>query len=98
MLSKEEVQHIAKLARLELSEAELEKYKTDLSSILDYVTQLQELDVSLVQPTSHAVPLENIMREDEIQRETPERINALLESAPHKERGYIRTKGILGTA
>lgn len=95
MLSRHEVQHIAKLARLHLSDEELERYRTDLSSILDYVAQLQDLDVSDVQPMSHSVEVENVFREDVSRSESPQRVNALFEAAPKKEGGYIRTKGIL---
>lgn len=95
MLTLQEIHHIAKLARLELTDEEIEKYRKDLSVILDYVAELQELDVSLVQPMSHSVERENVMRHDRVQEEDPETINALFDAAPQKERGYIRTKGIL---
>lgn len=95
MLSKQEIQHIANLARLHLSEEELERYGRDLSLILDYVAQLQELDVADVRPTSHSVEVENVTRKDIARKESPARVNALLEAAPKKERGYISTKAIL---
>ncbi len=64
MITTEEVKHIAKLARLGLTEKEVEKYQKDLSAILGYVEKLKEVDIEGVEPTSHSVLLENVMRED----------------------------------
>ncbi len=68
MISKEEVKHIAKLARLGLGEKEIEKFQKELSSILDYVEKLKEVDVSKVEPTSHLLRVENVMRKDEVSK------------------------------
>ena len=95
MLTKEEIQHIAKLARLGLKEEELEKYRNDLSLILDYMEQLKEVDIKNVQPTSHPLNLENITREDLAVPENNERAAKLVELAPSKDQGYIKTKTIL---
>jgi len=65
MISKEEVKHIAKLARLGLTEKEIRKFQEGLSSILDYIEKLKEVDISKVEPTSHSIKVENIMRGDE---------------------------------
>ena len=64
MISREDVLHVARLARLELSEPELEKMREQLNSILTYIDRLKELDVAGVEPTSHAVPTVNVMRDD----------------------------------
>ena len=64
MISKEEVWHIAKLARLGLTEKEVEKYQKELSSILAYFEKLKEVDIKGVESTPHSVKVENIMRED----------------------------------
>ena len=96
MISKKEVEHVAKLARLGLSEKEIEKMQKELSVILDYINLLGELDVSQVQPTSHSILLENVSREDIIKEESSETVNKMLEQAPAKEKGHIRVKGILG--
>lgn len=61
-----EVAHIAKLARLHLSEEEMEKFSFQLSSILSYMEKLNELDTSDIEPTSHVIPLKNIFREDTV--------------------------------
>lgn len=66
MISEEEVKHIAKLARLGLTEKEIEKFQKDLSAILDYIGKLKEVDVSKAEATSHSILLENAMRKDEI--------------------------------
>ncbi len=68
MISKEEVKHIAKLARLGLTGKEIEKFQKELSSILDYVEKLKEVDVSRVEPTSHPLKKENVMRKDEVSK------------------------------
>jgi len=94
MITKKEVQHIAKLARLGLTEKEIEKYQKELSSILDYIEKLKEVDVSEVEPTSHSIVTENVMRNDE--SEKPElKSKKLLELAPETKNGYLKTKSIL---
>lgn len=95
MLSKQQVQHIAKLARLGLGTKELERYRKELSSILDYIEKLKEVDVADVSPMTHSVVIKNVMREDKAEKELPERINKLIEAAPQREKGYVRTKAIL---
>ena len=66
MISREEVRHVARLARLALTDEELERMREQLDAILAYIDKLRELDVEGVEPTSHAVPLVNVMRDDEI--------------------------------
>ena len=65
MLEREQVLHVAKLARLALDEAELDKMAVELSAVLDHVDTIRELDLSDVEPTSHAVDLAGVMRADE---------------------------------
>ena len=65
MLSREEVEHVAQLARLHFDEEELTKFQSELSLIIDYVQQISELDLSGLEPTSHAVALKNVLRPDE---------------------------------
>ncbi|MBI5413665.1 Asp-tRNA(Asn)/Glu-tRNA(Gln) amidotransferase subunit GatC [Candidatus Peregrinibacteria bacterium] len=65
-LTKEQVQHVAKLARLGLSEAEIAKFQTQLSGILDYVEQLNEVNTDNVAPTAQVTGLTNVMREDKV--------------------------------
>ena len=64
MFEKKEVEKIARLARLELSDEEIKKMQKELGSILDYVELLEKLNVQDVKPTFHSIPLQNVMRED----------------------------------
>lgn len=94
MISRKEVQHIAKLARLGLTEKEIKKMRKELSKILDYIKKLKEVDISKIEPTSHSVLMENIMRSDE---ETKKRLESskIMELAPETKNGYLKTKSIL---
>jgi aspartyl-tRNA(Asn)/glutamyl-tRNA(Gln) amidotransferase subunit C len=65
MISRQDVEHVARLSRLALSDAEAERMREQLSGILAYIDKLRALDTAGVEPTSHAVPLLNVMREDE---------------------------------
>jgi aspartyl-tRNA(Asn)/glutamyl-tRNA(Gln) amidotransferase subunit C len=65
MIGRQEVEHVARLARLALSEAELARMQEQLSAILGYIDTLRALDVEGVEPTSHAVPVVNVMRDDD---------------------------------
>ncbi|MFH1392588.1 MAG: Asp-tRNA(Asn)/Glu-tRNA(Gln) amidotransferase subunit GatC [bacterium] len=67
-LLKSQVKHLARLTKLELSKKELEKYSKDLSGILDYVSEISKLNLKNIQPTSGAVGLGNIMRQDKIKK------------------------------
>lgn len=94
MISKQEVKHIAKLARLGLTEKELEKYQKELSSILDYVEKLKEVDVSKITPTSHSIEMENVTRNDESLKFKVQS-SKLLDLAPETKDGYLKVKSIL---
>lgn len=65
MISRQEVEHVARLARLHFAEEELARLQPELGKIIEYVQQLADLDLSGLQPTSHAVPLSNVLRPDE---------------------------------
>ena len=65
MITREDVEHVAELARLELTAAEKEQFIAQLNSILTYVDQLNELDTTDVEPTSHVIPMSNVFRDDE---------------------------------
>lgn len=95
MISKEEVEHIAKLARLGLTKEEIKKFQKDISAILDYFEMLKEVDVSKVEPTFHSHEQElGIMREDKIKPQTAETVNKLVEAAPSKEKRHIKVKKV----
>lgn len=65
MLERSQVVHVARLARLELDESELERMAGELSAVLEHVERIQQLDLGGVEPTSHAVDLAGVMRADE---------------------------------
>lgn len=94
MISKKEVKHIAKLARLGLSEKEMEKMEKELSSILEYFEKLKEVDVSQIEPTFHSVPIENVMRQDKINAKRNTQGSKLLYLAPDTKDGYLKVKSI----
>lgn len=75
-LSKKQIEHLARLAKLELTQKELEKCSKDLSSILDYVSEISELNLKNIEPTAQAVGLENIMRQDFIKKLEYENANS----------------------
>ena len=95
MISKSEVEHIAKLARIGLTKAEIEKFQKELSPILDYFQKLKEIDVSKIEPTSHSILVENVSREDRSQKSNLKLVNKLIEAAPEKKKGHIKVKAIL---
>ena len=93
MLKREEVKHVAKLARIELSEKEIQKMQKELAKILDYVEQLKEVDIENLEPTTHSTLIKNVFRKD-----TPliyHESEKLIEVAPQKEERFIKTKPVL---
>jgi aspartyl-tRNA(Asn)/glutamyl-tRNA(Gln) amidotransferase subunit C len=88
MLSRDQVLHVARLARLELSEAEVERFSGELSKVLDYIELIGRLDLSDVPPTSHVVDVENALRADEPRPSLP--LEKALESAPDEALGGFR--------
>ncbi len=98
MINKEEVKRIAKLARLGLSEKEMKKMEKELSSILEYFEKLKEVNVFEVEPTFHSVPIENVMREDKINKERKIERTKLLYLAPDTKNGYLKVKSIFKDA
>ncbi len=92
-ITRAEVEHIATLARLELAEAEIERLQSDLSQILEYVEQLNELDTTRVLPTAHVVAREDVLREDVSRPSLP--TEEVLANAPQAEEGYFRVHAVL---
>ena len=80
MLSREQVLHVARLARLELTEEEVERMADELSKVLDHIETIAELDLDDVEPTSHVVDVENALRADEPRPSLPREV--ALASAP----------------
>jgi len=88
VIEREQVLHVAKLARLRLSDAEVEKMAGELSGILEHVDRISELDLEGVAPTSHVVELENVLRPDEPRPSWPK--EAVLDQAPDPADGAFR--------
>ncbi len=86
-LTKEEVEHVAYLARLALSEEEKEMFTEQLNRILEAFAKLQELPTEDVEPLSHVVPLQNVFAEDEVGQ--PLTVEEALSNTPSKEDEYI---------
>ena len=92
-LSREDVLHIAKLARLGLDESEINKLQEQLSNILDNFEILQQVDTDNVIPTSHSIQLQNVLKEDEVTDSLP--ANDVLSNAPHREGDFFRIRPVL---
>lgn len=88
MIDRDQVLHVAKLARLELSDAEVERMAAELSGILEHVDRIAALDLDDVEPTSHVVALENVLRADEPEPCLPR--ERALEQAPDPAQGAFR--------
>ena len=92
-LTREEVLQIARLARVGLDEAEVATFQEQLSEILDHFQTLGQLDTEGVPPTSHPLPLESVMRPDEVRPSLPR--DEVLANAPLAEDGALRVKAVL---
>ena len=92
-ISPEDVRHVARLARLALSDDELARMRVEISAILDFMDKLRSLDTKGVEPTSHAVPLRNVMREDEPAPSLPR--DEMLANAPDRDGDTFRVPRII---
>ena len=93
MIERKDVEHVARLARLALTDAELEKMREQLNGILAYIEKLNALDTTDVEPTSHAVPVVNVMRDD-VPGECLSRDEALA-NAPDRAGEFFRVPRII---
>jgi aspartyl-tRNA(Asn)/glutamyl-tRNA(Gln) amidotransferase subunit C len=94
-LTRDQVAHIAELAKLALTEAEMETMARQLSAILDYAARLQELDTAAIPPTASVLPLQNVMRADQVTPSLPRA--EVFANAPDQdaEGQFFRTRAIL---
>jgi aspartyl-tRNA(Asn)/glutamyl-tRNA(Gln) amidotransferase subunit C len=92
-LSREEVLHVARLARLALSDDEVTRFGAQLSAILDHAARVSEVAADDVPPTSHALPLSNVFRDDEIRDCLPQ--EKALSTAPEVEDGRFKVPRII---
>ena len=87
LITKETVQHVAHLARIELSTLELEKLVLQLQDILDFIDKLKKIDIKGINPTSHILPINNVLREDDPSVSLS--IDKVLENAPRREGNFF---------
>jgi aspartyl-tRNA(Asn)/glutamyl-tRNA(Gln) amidotransferase subunit C len=94
-LSREEVIHIAALARVGFTEEDLEKFREQLSNILENFEVLKQIDTSNVKPTATVTDIQNVMRPDEVIPSLP--VDDVLANAPRREGEFFRVKAVLET-
>lgn len=95
-LDRAAVDHVARLARLDLSESERERMRAELTKILEHAEKIQALDLDGVEPTSHAIPLRNVMRVDEVRPSLP--ADEALANAPEAEADRFKVPRIVEDA
>ena len=93
MISREDVEHVARLARLARTPDELETMRTQLNAILVHIDALKAVDTTGVEPTSHAVPVVNVFREDEPRPPFP--VEDMLRNAPDRAGNFFRVPRII---
>ena len=92
MITIKDVEHVAKLARLELTEEEKELYTKQLGDVLKYVDQMNEVDTSNVKPMTQVIDFVNVMREDEVHYDNTK--EELMKNAPDEENGFFKVPKI----
>lgn len=92
-LSREDVLHVARLARIALSDDEVERFRTQLSDILDHFDVLRQIDTEGVPPTAHTLDLVNVERDDEVRPSMP--VEDVLRNAPAREGDLFRVRAVL---
>ena len=92
-LTREDVLHIARLARLGLTETEVERFREQLSNILENFEILQPVDTTDIPPTAQSITLQNVVREDEVAASLPQ--NQILANAPQKDGDCFRVRAVL---
>jgi len=93
-ISPEQVRHVAKLARLALDEPQLDRFATQLESILEYVGQIGEVDVANVEPMAHALPVANVFRDDVAGTSLP--LDKVLQNAPETDGPFFKVPKVIG--
>ena len=92
-ITTDDVQHVATLARLDFNEEDIEQFTHQLARILDYIGKLNELDTTDVPPTSHPLPLRNVVKED-VAKSSYDR-DTILDGAPSVEEGYFEVPKVI---
>ena len=93
MIAREDVEHVAELARLELTAAEKDQFIAQLNGILSYIEKLNELDTRDVEPTSHVLPISNVCRDDEVQPSLDR--TEVLRNAPEESHFFFKVPRII---
>jgi aspartyl-tRNA(Asn)/glutamyl-tRNA(Gln) amidotransferase subunit C len=93
-LTKDEILKIGELAHLQLSDDEIEKFREQLSSVLDYVGKLSKLDLRDIEPAAHITGVTNVLRDDVVRTTEPEIRKSLLDAAPAREGDLIKVKPV----
>jgi aspartyl-tRNA(Asn)/glutamyl-tRNA(Gln) amidotransferase subunit C len=88
-----DVEYVAGLAKLEFSEAEKRKFAKELDKIIKYIDQLKEVDTENIPPTSHIIPMENVLREDKVEPSLSQ--DEALANAPDKKDGYFKVPKVI---
>lgn len=94
-ITKQDVEYVARLARLELNEQEKERYTRQLESILEYIEQLNKLDTENVASTSHVLSLKNVWREDKVVKTSDEQREKILNNSPESENDFFKVKKVI---
>jgi aspartyl-tRNA(Asn)/glutamyl-tRNA(Gln) amidotransferase subunit C len=92
-LTREQVEHIARLARVGVTDQDVERFQAQLSTILDHFEALQSIDTTGVPPTAHTLPLVNVERGDNPRPSCP--TDTILANAPRRDGGFIRVRRVL---
>jgi aspartyl-tRNA(Asn)/glutamyl-tRNA(Gln) amidotransferase subunit C len=92
-ITREQVEHVANLARLNLTEEEKERLTSEMESIIAFADKLNELDTSEVEPTAHAIPIQNVFREDVVEPSYDR--EKILQNAPSQENGCFKVPNIV---
>ena len=93
-LTKEEIEHLARLARLSLTEEEKAQYAAELSAILEFVEQLQEVDTTDVEPTAQVTGLEDVYRDDVAVPQRAEIMEKIVEQFPDRDGNLLKVPGV----
>ena len=93
-ISLEQVRHVAKLSRLALAEDQTRRFATQLESILEYVAKLDEVNMTGVDPMTHALPLHNVLRDDVVEPSLP--VEQVLMNAPESDGPFFKVPKVIG--
>lgn len=92
-ITRQDVENVALLSRLEFSDAQLDRFTGQMDAILEYAQVLNQVEVENIEPTAHVLPLRNVMRKDECHVSLPR--EAALSNAPEQEDGYFKVPKIM---